>query len=531
MNYPITASVLALIATISPLLTIVHLWQLKEWRWDRLLEHVRREGTLTSLFSTHRLIIGALWITLGLTLQALVVSILDVWPMVLLSLLAAMTAAQLLLRKQPLPVWTHKAYVVFGASVLLAVIGIAACMAYATTDYDANLRNMIITRPYAWFILLLPYMQWPIVALAWLVTFPLDRYLKAKVMNRARAVRAAHQNLTVIGITGSVGKTTTKELLAHVLAGKTMLATPEHVNTEMGVSAWLTQTLAKQPSNSTATLIVEMGAYRLREIAVLCSIAQPTIGIITAIGEQHVGLFGSKEAICRAKGELFAALPSNGHAFLNADSEMCEQLQTMAPCPLTRIGTGGNGEVQAYDIEETGRGIRFVVDGTLFDVPLSGTHNVTNILLVIACARHIGMQMKDIASRLRNAAPKQRTFSIRTEHGVTILDDTYNSSPQSVEAAIAWAAQQPQTHKTLLISGIIELGEREADIHHGLASKARNVFENVYVVNKRFLPYFQQAGFGENAMVLSGSSKRMGSGSLLVCVGRMPQSSIERLLP
>jgi UDP-N-acetylmuramyl pentapeptide synthase len=531
--------VLTIVASLSPLLTLLRLWQMKEWRWDRLIEHMRHDGILETLLSKSRVAIGGAWIIGGLGLILLITSghgfyriheVLGVWPVVLPATLALLTVVQVITRRQPMPVWTQKARLSFIVSALLTVLVSLYCLTFRWEIMNEFSGQLVTAYPYQWLLLALPYLQPVIVTIAWILLRPIDLVLKRRIMARARAIRAAHPNLTVIGITGSVGKTTTKDLLSHILAGPDTYTTPQHVNTEMGVSAWISKILAGKPADAKATLIVEMGAYRIGEIALLCFIAQPTLGIITSIGEQHVALFGNLWNICRAKGELFAALPATGRAFLNGDSQMWEELKARAACPVTIIGTGGNGDVQAYDIEETRKGIRFTVDGTLVDVPLNGTHNVTNVLLAITCARHTGMPMTEIATRLRGFTPQKQTFEVRADRGVTVLDDTYNSSPQSFAAAIAWAERQPEGNKTLLISGIIELGDREADIHRELAAKAKPVFGKAYVTDERFLPYFKQGGFAKTSL-LTPDAARLQPGDLLACVGRMPKSTIDRLLP
>jgi UDP-N-acetylmuramyl pentapeptide synthase len=139
--------------------------------------------------------------------------------------------------------------------------------------------------------------------------------------------------------------------------------------------------------------------------------------------------------------------------------------------------------------------------------------------------------MPAIAKRLQSFAPPERTFQVRQERGVTVLDDTYNSSPASVAAAVEWARQQPAKRKVLVTSGIIELGEAEEKLHREIAVQAQAVFAHAYVLGRKFLPYFRDGGFGKRASSLPSSPPRLQADDLLVCVGRMPQSVIDRLLP
>lgn len=535
------AYAILLTACASSLLTWLHLWQVKEWRFDRLREHIAREGWLGTVFSTSRIAIGGAWILAGLAIIELIsgkfpqhigTRILGAWIVSLPFALALMSILQILLRKQPLPRWTMKAR-------MLAATGFAidAAFIYAmfSIRFSSANPNFSSGADLAWVSLFalpaLLYLQPLAGIVAWLLTLPLDIVLKQRIMRQARQIRSAHPRLSVIGITGSVGKTTTKELVAYLLQEYSPLVPPDHVNTEMGVSIWMHRTLKGVPQDAAGIMVVEMGAYRMGEIALLCSIVQPTIGAITRIAEQHLALFGSQEAICQAKGELFAALPATGRAFVNADSPMCDQLLKRCACPVTTVATDAKADVCGLDIEETSEGLRFSVGGTVFTTRLRGTHNVTNILLAIAIARHVGMSDANIAKRLRAYDGMQRTFQVRTERGVTVLDDTYNASIASLTAAIEWAKQQPAKRKVLVTPGIIELGEAEARLHKDVATQALTIFEKVYVLDRRFLRYFKTAGFGTRASVPSEGIERLASGDLLVCAGRMTPKTIGRFLP
>ncbi|MBI4129278.1 hypothetical protein HY464_01135, partial [Candidatus Peregrinibacteria bacterium] len=298
---------LTLAASLSPLLTFAHLWQLKEWRWDRLREHLRTEGYIRQLFGiTRPAILG-----LGLVATQLSAFSFQLSASIILIAFTLLNTAQILLKKQPYPVWTRKAVTLVGTSLLLT--GIAAQFSIFHSASSSWPRGNFQ------FSIFLPLLQPLILALALTLLFPIDHLLKQRILRHAKTLRIRFPNLTVIGITGSAGKTTTKELLAHIL-GPEAIATPEHVNMELGVARWLLKNLQPTTYNLQPVLIVEMGAYREGEIATLCSVAQPTMGIITSIGTQHIGLFGSQKAIAEAKGELFAALPKNGNAFINIDT-------------------------------------------------------------------------------------------------------------------------------------------------------------------------------------------------------------------
>lgn len=478
-----------------------------------MLEHLRREGWITPVFGRLRPSLTALFYA-----ELLVPELAgEVWLVSTLLAFAALTVVQVLLGRQRRPVATRKSVAVIAGVVALTIAAATALF----------LARLIVYLP------LLVVLQPVLVVLSWCAFRPLDRFLKRRIIARARRMRGEHPDLVVVGITGSVGKTTTKELLAHILAGRGALATPAHVNADMGVANWLIQLLDRATSQPATCrpqiLIVEMGAYRRGEIALLCSIARPTIGVVTHVGHQHLALFGSAEALAEAKSELVASLPPQGHAFLNGDSEWAKRMKDIAPCAATVVGTGGEADIEAFEIEETGEGIRFRALDTTFAVPLHGTHNVVNALLAIAVCRHLGMDLIAIRDRLRTFRPPSRTFSVRKEHGVTVLDDTHNSSPASFKAAIAWAKTQPFERKTLLAAGLIELGEEQERTHAELGGLAAGVFDRVVFLDARAAKEFER-GYGKKVGLLTERPATVGAGELLVCVGRMPEITVQKII-
>lgn len=440
---------------------------------------------------------------------------LEQWVLLFLVILAGLSLVQFGLKKQRLPIPTQKALVLVATSLLLTSI-VSFVMTLHLNRLGANVLLPFLG-------LLQPFF----LALSWILWRPVDFLLKKRVLDRARTMRSREEDLTVIGVTGSVGKTTTKELLAHVLANLPALATPAHVNSEMGVARWLIDVLSKP--DHPRVLIVEMGAYREGEIALLSAIAQQTIGVVTHVGSQHLALFGSEEALFRGKSELITNLPESGHAFLNGDNAPARRMRELAPCPVTIVGTGGSCDLEAFDVEETATGIRFRVDGRIFSLPLHGTHNVTNVLLAIAVARHLGMTDDATAQRLKTFVPPQHTFSVRREREIMILDDTHNSGAASFRAAIAWARTQPFEVKTLLASGLIELGDQYEPIHRELGALSAHVFQRAIFLDEESARFFRE-GFGKPVEVIRKEIGPIAPGSLLVCIGRMRSSVINRLL-
>ncbi len=500
---------LALLSTLSPLLTYAWLWQLKEWRTDRLREQLQREGVVSTLLGRVRPVAAAVFL-IALFLTPARTAVLTATGLFVLSVLSCIPVLQ---HSQRMPRWTPKALCITGCAMLLNAIGAIA--------FSLLLPPLL---------LLLPLLQPVMIALAWAAFLPVDGMLKNRELKHAEDARARFPELTVIGITGSVGKTTTKELIGHLLQDLNPAVTPAYMNAEIGVARWLRRELSSRAADDLRPLVVEMGAYRKGEIAVLCRIAKPTLGVVTAVGDQHIALFGSQQAIAEAKGELIASLPENGHAFLNGDQELVRAMKERARCAVTLAGTGGRLDLEAFDIEETAQGVQFRVDDTLLQLPLRGTHNVTNVLLAVAVARHLGIRMPRIAQLLRSFEPPNRTFSVRTERGVTILDDTHNSSSSSIRAAIAWARSQPQEQKTLVVSGLIELGEHQGPVERELGGQCRGVFERLIVLDPGSRRHFAE-GFGGKTELFSTATEGVPAGSLLVCAGRMSASTVSQLLP
>lgn len=401
---------------------------------------------------------------------------------------------------------TTKAQVIIGTSILL--------------DIAVALFIIRFFHPAA--LLVLPPSQALVVFASWFLWKPVDGALKQRLLARAARHRSSFIDAVVIGIVGSVGKTTTKELLKCVLQDLKPMATPEHVNTELGVAAWL---LKQRPENGDQKVfIVEMGAYRKGEIATLCRMAQPTIAVVTALGSDHLALFGSEEAIVDANAEILAALPKDGHAFLLGDSIATKQLKKRVSCPVTIAGSA-----DATEIRDTDRGLTIESQGSRFTVALHGQHNAGNALLAIAVARSMGINDERIRELLAGYRGSGHTFHLKKERGVLILDDTYNVSPLSFKAALDWSKSRPERPRVLLTSGLLETGPDEKRFLLDLGKAAKTSVDRVVFITAAGADDFAK-GFGKTVEMLS-SAAPVTDDAVLVCVGRMPPSTIQKLLP
>jgi UDP-N-acetylmuramoyl-tripeptide--D-alanyl-D-alanine ligase len=292
----------------------------------------------------------------------------------------------------------------------------------------------------------------------------------------------------VIGITGSSGKTTTKDLLAQVLAayGPTV-APPESYNNEIGVPLTVLQA-----DDSTRYLILEMGARGRGHVAYLCGVAPPRVGVVLNVGLAHAGEFGTKQDTAQAKRELIEALPSDGLAVLNADDEYVFAMRDRSRAPV--ITFGGLGDVTARDVrlDERGRatfGLVSPAGEAEVRLRLSGRHHVGNALAVAAVAIGLGMAVQPLATALSAAGATSRWRMEVHERpdGVIVVNDAYNANPESMRAALDALmiisragreipgdhADAPTPRRTWAVLGeMLELGPSSADEHEAVGRLA-----------------------------------------------------------
>jgi UDP-N-acetylmuramoyl-tripeptide--D-alanyl-D-alanine ligase len=269
----------------------------------------------------------------------------------------------------------------------------------------------------------------------------------------ARAVLDRLPGLTVVGVTGSSGKTSTKDMIGQLLEkiGPT-IAPPGSLNNELGLPYTVLQADAQ-----TRFLVLEMGARGIGHLTYLCQIAPPRIGVVVNVGVAHIGEFGSVEAIATAKAELVRALPPDGMAVLNGDDPVVAAMASLSKAPVDLVFT------PALTLDARGRPS---VDGV--QLPLSGAHQAGNALLAAAVARHCGMADAEIRSALADLRPisARRMDVFDRADGVTVIDDSYNANPASTAAALRALVTAGAGRRTIAVLGYhAELGEAERSGH------------------------------------------------------------------
>jgi UDP-N-acetylmuramoyl-tripeptide--D-alanyl-D-alanine ligase len=280
-----------------------------------------------------------------------------------------------------------------------------------------------------------------------------------------------------VGVTGSNGKTTVKEMLASVFAEDgPVLATRGNLNNNIGVPLTLARLAAKH-----RRLVVELGANHPGEIAMLGAMALPRVGVITLIAPAHLEGFGDIDAVARAKGELISALPANGIAVVNADDDYMPLWRELAQQrTVTTFGFADDADVQArYEGSESGSGARVTLrvgdDEINVQLRLCGRHNATNAAAAAAAALAMGVDHECIARGLEATAPVKGRLELRqAAGGVRVIDDTYNANPHSLRAALAVLVEMPGTH-WLVLGDMAELGPDAHEFHRQAGVMAREL--------------------------------------------------------
>ncbi|WP_027091077.1 UDP-N-acetylmuramoyl-tripeptide--D-alanyl-D-alanine ligase [Cohnella thermotolerans] len=298
-------------------------------------------------------------------------------------------------------------------------------------------------------------------------------------LQRLAASYLASIGAKAVGVTGSNGKTTTKDLVASVLStGYKVTKTEGNFNNHIG----LPLTILRAPAD-TEVLVLEMGMSGRGEIALLTRIAKPVVAIITNIGESHLLQLGSRRNIARAKLEIAEGLQPGGTLVYNGDEPLLAEELAAAPLPEgTRAVTFGQGEgcaLRLGRLEGTAQGSRFTVaddPDTEYELPVPGRHNALNALAAVAIGRLFGLSAGRIAEGLRTAKlTGMRIERTTARSGATVLNDAYNASPTSMRAAIdllGGLAPEAGGRKYLVIGDMLELGPEEAAFHAGIGRYA-----------------------------------------------------------
>lgn len=365
--------------------------------------------------------------------------------------------------KKPL-VWTARAKRIYSVAILIAIAIVAICDSlFCSFDVIEIIYVSCL-------VLLGCYCGSHIIILASnIVLKPVESAITGNYIKDARNRLASMPELKIVGITGSYGKTSTKHYLHHILSSQfDTLMTPGSFNTTMGVVRTIREYL--KPFNE--IFIVEMGAKSPGDIREICELVHPSVGIVTAVGPQHLESFKTIDRVQSTKFELVDSLPSDGLAILNNDFEKIADRPVHNTRCIRYSVANDNSDYRAVDITYSSLGTQFTVEGPdgwnlKVSTRLLGECNVSNLVAAIVAARSLGVPDKKIASAVSTIEPVEHRLSIkRTPSGVTILDDAFNSNPLGSRMAVEVLGKFDSGKRIIITPGMIELGDEQEPLNH-----------------------------------------------------------------
>ena len=275
-------------------------------------------------------------------------------------------------------------------------------------------------------------------------------------------------DLLVIGVTGSVGKTTTRHMVCSVLSQRfTGTQSPGNYNNELGVPLSLLEITSDHEF-----AVLELAASHAGEIRDRCEEAAPEVGLLTRIAPTHLDHFGSIDTIIRTKGELLSALPDSGFAVLNGDDEAVRSLKHIPSCPTFLVGEQPGNDLVATRVRTQNGQLRFSVDGIDFKLPAVGRHHLTSALMAIAVGVELEMTSDEIWEGLSQFTPVSGRCRPMQIGQCTVIDDTYNASPVSMQAACETLRDWKTSGQRILIAGdMLALGEQSRSFHEQLGQQ------------------------------------------------------------
>ncbi len=290
-----------------------------------------------------------------------------------------------------------------------------------------------------------------------------------EALQRLAAWARSRWNGDLVAVTGSAGKTTTKESIAHLLSVRKKTGrTPGNLNNHIGVPL----SILELPDEAEAA-VIEIGMNHPGEIRALAAIARPAVGVVTNAGWAHVENFHSLDGVALAKRELIESLPPGGVAVLNADDEQVARFADVHPGPAVTFGIDRDADIRATRVELLPHGSRFHAAGADFEIPLAGRHGVMNALAAIAVAYGVfGIPAAELAGAARTLAPAKMRGERLEIRGITIWNDCYNSNPDAARSMIGVLRDTPAKRRIAVLGEMLELGRWTEDLHRAVGRYA-----------------------------------------------------------
>ncbi|HNY35660.1 MAG TPA: UDP-N-acetylmuramoyl-tripeptide--D-alanyl-D-alanine ligase [Candidatus Pacearchaeota archaeon] len=378
-----------------------------------------------------------------------------------------------------------------------------------------------------------------IVSLTVLFLQPATVFMRNRIIKKATKKREALENLLVIGITGSYGKSSTKEFLKEILSVDfKIVSTEKNENSEIGIS----QCILNHVNDEHEIFICEMGAYNRGGIKLLCNIAKPKIGILTGINNQHLATFGSQKNIVKGKFELIDSLPSEGLAVLNWDNDLIKD-NFNSTVSSVKYSISEKQDVWAEEIKEDKEGISFRVvfktkESHFFKTNIHGIHNVYNLLAAIAVAKKLGMDLEVIADKVKEI---KGGISIKRVDNFDVIDATYSSNFDGIISHLEYLKNW-NGRKILVMPCLIELGNEGKEAHHKIGRKIGEVCDLAIITSRDYFKDLKKGAIesgmkAEDILFIQNGDKILkkvisiaNEGSVVLLESRVPRLLIDKLI-
>lgn len=491
------------------------LWQLKEYRVDRILVHLKTPQGKKLIFGPITLIKWFLLIVISLSLlfwsqttevvffSAYNIGHFGFWLILILEGLA--NIKELLTTHWRVPKLTPKMI-----TILLVILYMQFFPLVELVNYKVNLD----------FLPFFDKLLAPSIALL-VILFNIPSFIYKKLMIwRAERKISKLKNLIIIGITGSYGKTSTKEFLATILCEKYKVAkTPESQNTNIGIAKYIVNKL----SSDHEVFVVEMGAYKRGEIKEICEMVHPKMGVVTGINEQHIELFGSQDETKKAKYELIESLPESSVAIFNGNNKHCLEMSSWAKKRKLNV--------LIYQTKKDLKSIKAFKDHIEFtyiqnkkkfnfQASLMGVQTIENLLAAIYTALSLRMNLDNIKSGLKKIKPPPKTMKlVKTSLNTSVIDDSFNANFDGVISAIEYMKIY-KGKKILVLSPLIELGKDSSWIHKEIGKKAAKVCDLIILTNPNF-----EKSFYDGVLKECGNTKKVKTSSRVQALGLIKENS------
>ena len=408
-----------------------------------------------------------------------------------------------------LVVWS---YILFGFVASLWIMAIAGIISLVLESRKSYIKPLVYTsrvkRQIAVFIVidfLISYLvvfsanQYLILALIGLslnlnwftlyimaaVTAPVEKQFRNRYKRMAKEIIDSMPNLIKIGITGSYGKTSSKNVLKQILSEKFYtLMTPASFNTPMGI----TRTIRGDLGRLHDVFICEMGADHVGDIEELMNFINPKFGIVTSIGHQHLATFGSLENIINEKMKEIEMLPADGVGFLNMDNEYIREYEVKNNCKLVTVAIDyENADYKAENIVYTPKGssfdIRYEAASYHFETVLLGKHNISNILVAVACGRELGVEWDSLIRAVREVQYIEHRLELKTINGYRFIDNAFNSNPSGSAMSLEVLSMMPNK-RIIVTPGMIDLGVKQDELNKAFGMNMKDKADIVILVGK-----------------------------------------------